>query len=53
MKNKATCIDQRSEIRIPDWLFHEAQEDDFLMGKLPKDLGDAWEEEEEFTSLSL
>jgi hypothetical protein len=47
MKNKTQLLDQYSQLRIPDWLFMETQEYDFLIGKTPMDLGDdTWEEEE-------
>jgi len=46
MNNKAPVMDQHNEIRIPDWLYGETQEDDFLMGKTPTELQDTWEEEE-------
>ena len=46
MKNRTPVMDQYRQISIPDWMYHEIQEDDFLLGKTPKDLGDSWEEEE-------
>lgn len=45
MKNKAPVVDQHSQIRAQDWIFWETQDDDFLMGKTAKDLGDTWEED--------
>lgn len=46
MKNNPQAIDQRSQVRIPDWLFLETQEDDFLIGKAPHEFQDILEEEE-------
>jgi len=46
MKNKTQTMDRCSQTKVPDWLYQEVQEDDFLMGKTPKDLPDTWEEEE-------
>jgi len=46
MKNKTQVMDQRNQIKVPDWLYHETEEDDFLLGRTPKDLPDTWEEEE-------
>jgi hypothetical protein len=46
MKNRTQVMEQRSQIKVPDWLFQETQEDDFLMGRVPKDLSGTWEEEE-------
>ncbi len=46
MKNKTPMTDHRSQTKIWDWLYQETQEDDFLVGKTPKDLADTWEEEE-------
>jgi hypothetical protein len=38
MKNKTQLLDQRNQTKIPDWLFHEDEEDDFLLGKNPSDI---------------
>jgi hypothetical protein len=46
MKNKAPVMNERIQTKVPDWLYQEIQEDDFLMGKTPKDLPDTWEDEE-------
>lgn len=46
MKNNTPVMNHRSQTKIPNWLYQEMQEDDFLMGKTPKDLSDSWEEEE-------
>jgi hypothetical protein len=46
MKNKAQYMSPRTQTSIFDWMYVEEQDDDFLMGKTPKDLSDAWEEEE-------
>lgn len=46
MKNKTQVMEERSQTKIPDWLYLETQEDDFLMGKTPKDLPDVWGDEE-------
>ena len=46
MKNNTPVMDHRRQIKIPNWLYQEMQEDDFLMGKTPKDLSATWEEEE-------
>jgi len=46
MKNKTQVMNQRSQTHIPDWLYQEVQEDDFLMGKTPQEFPDTWEEEE-------
>jgi len=46
MKNKTHGLIQRSQNEVPGWLYNEIQEEDFLLGKTPKDLTDTWEEEE-------
>jgi hypothetical protein len=46
MKNNPQVMNQRSQTKVLDWLYQEEGEDDFLMGRTPKDLGDTWEEEE-------
>jgi len=46
MKNKTQIMDYRSQSKVPNWLYQEIQEDDFLMGKTPQELPDSWEEEE-------
>jgi hypothetical protein len=45
MKNKTLIMVKRVKTQVPDWLYQDAQDDDFLMGKTPLDLEDAWEEE--------
>ena len=46
MKNKPPLMDQNSQTRILDWLYLEEEQDDFLMGRTPKELSENWEEEE-------
>lgn len=46
MKNKIPLLDERGQVNVPDWLFQEIQEDDFLIGKKPSDRQDVWDEEE-------
>ena len=47
MKNRTQVMSQRSQNRSMEWLYQEAQEDDFLSGKTPSELQNIWEEDEE------
>jgi hypothetical protein len=44
MINKTPGMKQRNQ--VPDWLYQEIEEVDFLMGKTPQDFPDIWEDEE-------
>ncbi len=46
MKNKTQEVIQRYQDKFLDWLCKEVDEDDFLLGKTPRELGDIREEEE-------
>ena len=46
MKNKTQVMEQHSQVRIPDWLYLEIHEDDFLLGRAPHDFQEILEEEE-------
>jgi hypothetical protein len=46
MKSRVPVTNLQDQTRTFYWLYQEDQEDDFLTGKTPKDLSDAWEEEE-------
>ena len=46
MKNKTLLMGERSQSKVLNWLYQEETEDDFLLGKTPKDLSDTWEDEE-------
>lgn len=46
MNNMTPGIKQSTEIKVPAWLYQDVQDDDFLMGKTPKNLEDTWEDEE-------
>jgi hypothetical protein len=46
MKNKTQLVNRFNQTKILDWLYQEEEEDDFLTGITPKNLGDIGEEEE-------
>jgi len=46
MKNKTPAMNEALRREVPDWLYQETQEDDFLLGKTPSHLEYAWEDEE-------
>ncbi len=46
MKNKTPVMNEGIQTKVPDWLYQEIQEDDFLLGKIPSEPRDIWEDEE-------
>lgn len=45
MKNKSLMMNQRNQTKALDWLYQE-EEDDFLLGKIPSEFKEMWEDEE-------
>jgi hypothetical protein len=46
MKNKSQQMNQRSQTKVLDWLYQEEENDDFLLGKTPRELQDIEDDEE-------
>jgi len=46
MKNKTQGVIQRYQDKFLDWLCKEVDEDDFLLGKIPREFNGIEEEEE-------
>ncbi len=44
MKNKT--MNEATHNKIPNWLYPDTQDDDFLSGKTPNNLEYTWEDEE-------